>query len=110
VEADETSYAGTGAKMNENGMKTRMIIKLTAVGALIVAVAYGLRGHDVLTGIALVLLFLVVVAKVISAILFHRRSEPPPGDGGGRRPPDAPVPRLPGGRPPELSAVAEMKS
>ena len=89
-------------------MKLQMIIKLVVLGGLIVAVGRLLRGHDVLTGIALVLLFLVAVAKVIGAIVVRRRDEPPSGGGGGW-PAGEPVPRPPGGRPPALSAAAEVK-
>jgi hypothetical protein len=91
-------------------MNTRMTIKLTAMGSLIVAVAYWLRGHDILTGIALALLFLVMLAKVIYAIRFGRRSGPPSDGDDGGWPPEALVPRPPGDRPPKLSAEAEMKS
>ena len=72
-----------------------MIIKLVFLGALIVAVGQLLRGHDVLTGIALVLLFLWAVARVIAAIVVRRRGEPP--SGGGSWPSGEPVPRPPGG-------------
>jgi hypothetical protein len=90
-------------------MKLRMIIKLVVVGGLIVAVGRLLHGRDILTGIALVVLFLWAVAKVIAAIVVRRRGEPPSGGGGGSWPSDAPVPRPPGGRPPELSAAAEVR-
>ena len=88
-------------------MKARMVIKLTVLGILIVAVGHWLRGHDILTALALLLLLLAVLAKVVFAIISRRKSEPPPGGGGRRYPPDAPVPRPPGGRPPALSAAAE---
>jgi hypothetical protein len=90
-------------------MKPQMIIKLVAMGGLIVVVGRLLHGHDILTGIALVLLFLVAVAKVISAIVVRRRGEPPSGGDGGSWPAGAPVPRPPGGRPSALSAAAEVK-
>ena len=88
-------------------MKLQMIINLVLLGALIVAVGQLLRGHDVLTGTALVLLFLWAVAKVIAAIVVRRKGEPP--SGGGTWPAGEPVPRPPGGRPPALSAAAEVK-
>ena len=91
-------------------MKSRMIIKLVVLGGLIVAVGRLLHGHDILTGIALVLLFLWEVAKVIAAIVVRRRGEPPSDGGGGGWPAGERVPRPPGGRPPALSAAAEMKS
>jgi len=91
-------------------MRPQMIIKLVVMGGLIVAVGQLLRGHDVLTGIALVLLFLWAVAKVIAAIVVRRRCEPPSGGGGGGWPAGEPVPRPPGGRPPALSAAAGARS
>ena len=90
-------------------MKPQMIIKLVLLGALIVAVGQLLRGHDVLTGIALVMLFLWAVAKVIAAIVARRRGSPPFGGGGGGWPAGERVPRPPGGRPPALSAAAEVR-
>jgi len=86
-----------------------MIIKLVVMGGLIVAVGRLLHGHDILTGIALVLLFLWAVAKVIAAIVVRRRGEPPSGGDGGSWPAGEPVPRPPGGRPPALSAAAEVR-
>ena len=89
-------------------MKLQMIIKLVVMGGLIVAVGRLLHGHDILTGIALVLLFLWAVAKVIAAIVVRRKGEPP--SGGGSWPAGEPVPRPPGGRPPALLAAAEVRS
>ena len=93
-------------------MKLQMIIKLVVMGGLVVAVGRLLHGHDILTGIALVVLFLWAVAKVIAAMVVRRRGEPPSGGGGGGGswPAGEPVPRPPGGRPPALSAAAGMKS
>ena len=90
-------------------MKPQMIIKLVVMGGSIVAVGRLLHGHDVLTGIALVLLFLWAVAKVIPAIGVRWRGGPPSGGGSGSWPAGSPVPRPPDGRPPELSAAAEVK-
>ena len=87
-------------------MKIQMIIKLVVTGGLIVAVGQLLRGHDVLTGIALGLLFLWVMAKVIAAIVVRRRGGSPSGGDGGSWPAGERVPRPPGGRPPALSASA----
>jgi len=86
-----------------------MTIKLVVTGVLILAVAHLLRGHDILTGTALLLLFVVVLARVVFAIRFRPGTEPPLSGGGGRRPPDAPVPRPPNGRPPTLVAAAEVR-
>ena len=90
-------------------MKPKTVIKLVVMGGLIVAVGRLLQGHDVLTGIALVLLFLWTVAKVIAAIVVRRRGGPPGSGGGGSWPAGSPVPRPPGGRPPALSAAAEVR-
>ena|SRR5437762_1959586 len=96
--------------MKDNvAMNIRIATKLVVLGSLIVTAFYLLHGHDVLTGIALSLLFLIVVAKVVFAIIARRGGAPPSG-GGGYGPPHAPVPRPPGGRPPALSAAAEVKS
>jgi hypothetical protein len=57
----------------------------------------------------LLILSLVVAIKVAFAIIARRESGLPPGDHGGGRPPDAPVPRPPRGRPPALSAAAEVR-
>ena len=84
-------------------MKTLMTIKLVFLGALIVAVFYLLRGHDALTGLALVLLFLFAVAKILFAIICRRRGSPPDGGGGGSL--GKPMKRPPTGRPPELTAA-----
>jgi hypothetical protein len=91
-------------------MNIKMTIKLVAFGVLIVTVAHWLRDHDILTGVALLFLFVVALAKVVIAIKSRPGSEPPSiGGGGGRRPPDAPVPRPSDGRPPTLGASAEAR-
>jgi hypothetical protein len=54
-------------------------------------------------------LFLIAVAKVMFPIIARRNNGFPPGDGRGQCPPDAPVPRTAGGRPPALSAAAEVR-
>ena len=84
-----------------------MAIKLTVLGVLIVAVGHWLRGHDILTGVAMLLLFLVVLAKVVAAIISRTDGGPAPGNGG--EPPGTRMPRPPGGRPPALSAAAEAR-
>ncbi len=65
-------------------MKTRIAIKLTATGILILAVAYLLRGHEILTGTALLLLFALVVAKLVFALIARPGGRPPSAGGGGR--------------------------
>jgi hypothetical protein len=87
-------------------MKATKFIKLAVAGALIVAVGWFLRGHDILTALAVSLLFLAVVFKVLFAIIHRRRGLPP--SGGGSASGDRPVPRPPGGRPPSLSEAAEV--
>src|SRR5262245_54712299 len=59
---------------------------------------------------AILLLTLAALAKVIVAVLLRWRGSQPPGGGGGNgpRPPRAPVPRPGGGRPPSLSAAADL--
>ena len=94
--------------MHQHLMKTRMAIKLIVLGSLIVAAGRWLRGHDILTAVALLLLALAVLAKVVAAIILRTAGGPAPDADGGWRPPDAPVPRPPGGRPPALSEAAEV--
>lgn len=88
-------------------MTLRTGVKLFAFGALIVAIGNLLRGHDILTAVAMVLLFLFVVAKVVAALIFRPGSWSAPGDGG--EPRGRPMLRPPGGRPPALSAAAEVR-
>ena len=64
-------------------MKTRIAIKLTATGILILAVAYLLRGHEILTGTALLLLFALVVAKLVFALIARPGGRPPSAGGVG---------------------------
>ena len=92
----------------DHRMKTKMAIKLTVFGGLIVTIGYWLRGHDILTGLALLLLFGIVVAKVVSALMVRRGGGPPPG-GGGSESADRPVPRPAGDGPPRLAAAAEVR-
>ena len=84
-------------------MKARMVIKLVALGTLILVVARLLQGHDVLTGIALVSLATLVAAKIVIALAQGRNGRS--GGGTGLHPTGRPVPRPPG-RPPALSAAA----
>ena len=91
-------------------MNLRMYIKLVALGTLIVLVGNWLRRHDLLTAIALVLLFVVVAAKIVFALIVRRGNEPPSNGNGGGWQPEVPVPKGPGGRPPALSAAAKMES
>ena len=89
-------------------MKTRMALKLTVVGAVIVAAGSWLRGHDILIGFALSLLFLTVVFKMAFALVARRSVGWPPSSGGadsaGR-----PELRPTGGRPPVLSAAEAVR-
>ena len=92
----------------DHRMKIKMAIKLTVFGGLIVAIGYWLRGHDILTGLALLLLFGIVVAKVVAALIVRRGGGPPPGDGGSESA-GRPVPRPTGDGPAVLSAAAEVR-
>jgi len=87
-------------------MNVKIATKIILTGVLIVAVAYWLRGHDLLTGLAVLVLFLIVIAKVVCAIV-SRRGGSSSGSGGpgsaGR-----PVPRRPVGRPPALKEAHEV--
>lgn len=89
-------------------MKTRMAIKLTVVGAVIVAAGGWLRGHDIFTAFALSLLFLTVIFKMAFALVVRRNGGWTPSSGGadsaGR-----PELRPTGGRPPVLSAAEEVR-
>ena len=88
-------------------MTMRMAIKLTFLGVLIVAVGHWLRGHDILTAVAMLLPILLVLTKVVAAMISRRDRGPAQGNGG--EPPGARVPHPPGLRPPTLSAVAEVR-
>ena len=87
-------------------MKLRAVIKFIVLGAVIVAIGGLLRGHDVLTGLALSLLFLVVAFKMGFALTARRRCGFPPTGGGDSA--DRPESRPPGGRPPVLSAAERV--
>ena len=88
-------------------MNAKIVIKLALVGAFMVAVAYWLRGHDILTGLALLLLFLVVVAKVVGAIISRCGGSSPSGGRSGSA--DRPMPKPPGGHPPTLVEASEVR-
>jgi hypothetical protein len=83
-------------------MNVKIAVKLVLLGALIVAGLCWLRGHDILTGVALVLPLLFVVANVVIAIISRRGGSS--SQSGGSRPPISPSPvkrppRPPGGPP-----------
>jgi len=78
-------------------MNAKMLIKLTVTGGIIVLAGTRLRGQDVLTAIALTLLFLFVATKVVSAVFVNRKKSRPCG--GGSSPPLAPA-MVPAPRPP----------
>ena len=88
-------------------MKAKMAAKLVVLGVLIVLVGRLLRGHDILIGIALTILALLVAGKIIGALVWRRKG--PPGGRGGGWSSNVPVPRPPNGRPPVLSAAADIK-
>lgn len=82
-------------------MNAKTLLKLLTVGALIVLAAFLLRGHDIITAIALSIAFLLIVSKITAALVFHRNRQG--GGNGGSSPPPAPVlitrPRAPGAPP-----------
>jgi hypothetical protein len=81
-------------------------LMMLALGYLLASAIH--RTSDMLTGLAVLLLFLGAQAKVIFGIVFRSGYNPPNG-GGGPRPPLAPILRPPGGRPPVLHAAAEVQ-
>jgi hypothetical protein len=89
-------------------LNIKILIKLTAVGAAIIAAGYLLHGHDLLTAVALSSLFLLVAFKLTFALIARRHGGFPPGNGGGDSA-DRPEPRPPGGRPPSFSAAEQIK-
>ena len=83
------------------------ILMAVSLGYLLASARY--HTSDAFAGLALLVVFLCALAKVMFAIVFRTGNEPPSSGGGGPRPPLAPVPRPPGGRPPALSAAAEVE-
>jgi hypothetical protein len=88
-------------------MNAKILTKLALVGALIVTVAYWLRGYDLLTGLGLVLLFLFVVAKVVGAVIARRGGSSASGASSGLA--GQPLPRPPVGQPPALTEANEVR-
>jgi hypothetical protein len=89
-------------------MKLKMAIKLAVLALIIIAAGYLLHGHDILTAVALVLLFLLVAFKITFALIArHRGGFPPRSEGPDSS--DRPEPRPPGGRPPSFSAAEQIK-
>lgn len=92
-------------------MNAKLALKLLLNGAVITIVFYCLRGHDVLTGIALSLLLLLTVAKLIFAVVLHSRGNSF-GDGGIPPAPMVPVPvptpSRPPGAPPEIHCAQKF--
>ncbi|MDB6026533.1 MAG: hypothetical protein JWM68_2756 [Verrucomicrobiales bacterium] len=86
-----------------------MVVKLTLLGTLIVSVFSCLRGHDMLTGLALLLLFLFAVVAVLSTIISRRGGSSASGGGSGSSGLPMPMPKLPGGWPPTLAAAIEVR-
>ena len=87
-------------------MNAKIVTKLTLLGVLIVAVAYCLRGHDILTGFGVLFLFLFAVVKVVCAIISHRGGSSACGGSSGSA--GRPVPRPTGGKPPALMEAKEV--
>lgn len=88
-------------------MKIKMATKLVLMGILIAVVGNLLRGHDLLAGVALLGLFAIVMATIVTALIVRRGGGLPPNDGGAG-PAGRPVPSPSGGRPPKISAMAEI--
>src|SRR3974390_2365264 len=65
-----------------NPMNLKMAIKLIVLGLMIVVVGNLLHGHDILTAVALALLFLLVALKITFALIAQRRGGFPPANGG----------------------------
>jgi hypothetical protein len=86
-------------------MNAKMAAKLILTGSLIVTVGNLLRGHDTLTAIALLALFLIAVGKVVFAII-SRHGGPSQGGGITPSPPGPPPtfkpPSPPPGAPPDV--------
>jgi hypothetical protein len=86
-------------------MTTKTALKLTVYAILIIALGRCLRGHDILTGLSLVLALVLTLAQIIFAIIARRRGS---GPSNGNHPPYTPIPIPPvRPRPPELSAAAK---
>jgi hypothetical protein len=88
-------------------MNRLMILKLLLLGSLITIVGALLKGHDLLTGVALSLLLVLVALKITFAILARRRGSSPNDEDSGMA--GKPVPRPPGRRPPALSVAEPMR-
>jgi hypothetical protein len=90
-------------------MKFIEALKLLCLGTVITVIGICLRGHDILTGVALYALALLVMLKILFALRARRGGGFGPGGGGGDLG-GKPVPRPPGGRPPALAAEAEIST
>ena len=88
-------------------MKLIQAFKLLCLGTLITVIFISLRGHDILTGLALWTLALLVILKIVFALRARRGGGFPPGGEGGDLG-GKPIPRPPGGRPPAM-ACAEVQ-
>src|SRR5262245_35745556 len=83
------------------------ILMAISLGYLLASARY--HPSDVFAGLAMLVIFLCVLAKAAIAIAFRAGNEPPLSGDGESGAPLAPVPRPPGGRPPALSAAAEVE-
>ena len=86
-------------------MKARLAIKLIALGGGILAIGKLLAGHDILTGLAFVIGFLLVLAKIVAAFRLRRQPSPPSDGTNDSGPSDVPVPLQPGPKPPRALAM-----
>ncbi|HEX3798394.1 MAG TPA: hypothetical protein VH413_06795 [Verrucomicrobiae bacterium] len=84
-------------------MNPKIALNHILSGSLILAIFYRLRGHDILTGVALVLPLLYVITHVV--ITLNHRLRGSSSSGGGSPPPTPPSltpPSRPTGTPPEI--------
>lgn len=102
-------------------MKTMQALKVATLSFLALGTSYALgylKGSGASHALAIMgrvalgailLLILGVLAKFLVAVLLRRKGGGSPGSSGsGPRPPRSPVPRPGGGRPPSLSAAADI--
>jgi hypothetical protein len=88
-------------------MKTKMVLKIILMGCVILGVFRLLRGHDLLTGLAVISLFVWAVASLVLALISRRKGNSGSGNTG-YNPPLAPKPVSPKRpRSPEFAEVRD---
>lgn len=88
-------------------MKSRIMLKFAILEVLLLTLANWAVRYNEMTAVALVFISLVVALKFLVAIV--RRRNDPPGGNAGLHGINPRVRRPPGGRPPVLSAAAEVR-